>query len=91
MTEEEIFEHIKQIIIEKFEIENSDITPDAKLYADLDIDSLDAVDLIIALKKMTGERLDLNAFKQLKTAGEVAESVHKLLAQQGAAEGSKLF
>ena len=75
---------LKQILIEKFDIEDSDIILDAKLYDDLDIDSLDAVDLVIALKKKTGKRLDPDVFKRLHTVGDVAEAVHELLARQGA-------
>ena len=76
---EEILEHIKQIFVENFDVEDVDITPDAKLYDDLDIDSIDAVDLIVALKKKTGKKLDPDAFKQVVTVGDVVEAVQVLL------------
>lgn len=78
-SKEEILTHIKQIFIENFELEDGDITPQAKLYDDLDIDSIDAVDLIVALKKKTGKKLDPDAFKQVRSVGDVVDAVHDLL------------
>ena len=80
-TNEEIHEHIKQIFIESFDAEEADIVLDAKLYDDLDIDSIDAVDLMVTLKKKTGKRLDPDAFKQIRTVGDIVEAVRDLLSQ----------
>lgn len=80
-TNEEILDHIKQIFIESFDVEDADIVSDAKLYDDLDIDSIDAVDLMVALKKKTGKKLDPDAFKQVRTVGDIVEAVHDLLNQ----------
>ena len=80
-TPEEILSHIKQIFIENFDLEDGDIVSDARLYEDLDIDSIDAVDLMVALKKKTGKKLDPDAFKQVRTVGDVVDAVHSLLTQ----------
>lgn len=80
-TTEEILSHIKQIFIENFDLEDGDIVSDARLYEDLDIDSIDAVDLMVALKKKTGKKLDPDAFKQVRTVGDVVDAVHSLLTQ----------
>ena len=77
----EILGHIKQIFVENFEIDASDVVLDAKLYDDLDIDSIDAVDLMIELKKRTGKKIDPDAFKQVSTVEDVAEVVLYLLRQ----------
>ena len=78
-TKQEIFEHIRQICIEKFEVEGDHINMGAKLNDDLDIDSIDAVDLMVALKKQTGKKLDPDTFKQVRTVGDIVEAVHDLL------------
>ena len=76
---EEMLDHIKQVFVENFDIDEADIVLDAKLYDDLDIDSIDAVDLMVALKKKTGKKLDPDAFKQLRTVGDIGGAVHSLL------------
>lgn len=80
-TAEEILVHIKQIFIENFDLEDDAIVSNARLYEDLDIDSIDAVDLMVALKKKTGKKLDPDAFKQVRTVGDVVDAVHSLLTQ----------
>lgn len=51
LTPEAIHEKVKCVLIDEFELEESDITPDANLYEDLELDSLDGVDLVVALEK----------------------------------------
>ncbi len=80
-TNEEILGHIKQIFVEDFELDAGDVVLEAELYDDLDIDSIDAVDLMFALKKKTGKKLDPDAFKQVRTVGDIVEAVHDLLIQ----------
>ncbi|MBT4488056.1 MAG: acyl carrier protein, partial [Rhodospirillaceae bacterium] len=59
--------------------EPDSVTLKAKMYDDLDIDSIDAVDLMVALKKRTGRKLDPDVFKQIRTVGDVVEAVHRLM------------
>ena len=74
-TSEEILEHIKEIFVEIFELDGGDVELETRLYEDLDIDSIDAVDLMIALKKKTGKELNQDEFKQIRTVGDVVEVV----------------
>ncbi len=78
-TKIEILEQLKKIIIESFEMEESIITLDARLYEDLDLDSIDAVDMIVELKKITGKSMDPNAFKQVRTVEDVVNAVFYLV------------
>ena len=78
-TNQEILEDVTRIFIENFDLEDGDIKLEAKLYDDLDIDSIDAVDLMLALKKKTGKNLGPDAFKRVHTVGDVVEVVHDLL------------
>lgn len=50
MTEKEIFDRIKNILVEEFEVEENSITTESNLYTELELDSLDSVDLIVALE-----------------------------------------
>ena len=75
----EIFEQLKKILIENFEMQESIITLDARLYEDLDLDSIDAVDMIVELKKITGKTMDPNAFKQVRTVEDVVNAVFDLV------------
>jgi len=74
-SQEEIFTPLQKVLIELFELEESAITADAKLYDDLDIDSIDTVDLLIELKKFTGTDVSPNQFTDVQTIGDIVKIV----------------
>ncbi|MEH6579254.1 MAG: acyl carrier protein [Amphritea sp.] len=78
-SQEEIYLKIASILEELFEIDPQQITPEAHLYQDLDIDSIDAVDLVVELKKVTGKKIQPDDFKAVRTVQDVVVEVHKLL------------
>jgi len=78
-TREEILNEIEAIFVDQFDIAAADVEPDARLYDDLDIDSIDAVDLMVALKERSGKKLDPEVFKQVRTVGDIVDAVHDLL------------
>ncbi len=78
-TEQETYQQVAEILEQLFEIDADQITPAAHLYQDLDIDSIDAVDLVIELKKMTGKKISPEDFKAVRTVQDVVTEVHKLL------------
>lgn len=78
-TREEILNEIEAIFVDQFDIAGADVAPDARLYDDLDIDSIDAVDLMVALKERSGKKLDPEVFKQVRTVGDIVDAVHDLL------------
>ena len=78
-TKESIYEHLKNIMSELFEVEADVIKPDARLYEDLDIDSIDAVDMIIKLKDLTGKKMQPADFKNVRTVQDVVDAVHALI------------
>ena len=81
MNKQDIYEHIVRILDENFSIEASRITPEAKLYDDLDIDSIDAVDLIVQLKPLVGKRLNAEAFKSVRTVQDVVDALYQLVGE----------
>ncbi|NIB44225.1 acyl carrier protein [Pseudomaricurvus alkylphenolicus] len=80
MTRDEIQDKIISVLIELFELDDLDIQPGSHLYEDLDIDSIDAVDLVVELKKMTGKKIKPEEFKSVRTVGDVVDAVEELMA-----------
>ncbi|MGJ0493170.1 acyl carrier protein [Methylobacter sp.] len=76
---EEILASIRSIMVELFEIDEDSITLEARLYEDLDFDSIDAVDMIVKLKEMTGKSVKPEDFKSARTIGDVVEAVYNLV------------
>ena len=76
---DEIFEQVKSLIVELFEVEPAKVTLDAQLYQDLEIDSIDAIDLILRLKDYTGKKVKPEDFKHVRSVGDVVNAVETLL------------
>ena len=84
MNRDELFVWIADLLAEMFELDRDSLTPDSNLYADLDIDSIDAVDLAVKLKQMTGKRLQPEVFKTIRTIGDVVDALAGLAEEQAA-------
>ena len=80
-NKEEIYLKVVSVFENLFEIEAQQITLEANLYQDLDIDSIDAVDLVVELKKMTGKKISPEDFKTVRTVQDVVDQVYKLLTE----------
>lgn len=78
-TQEEIFNTIKEILISDFECDPKVLVPDARLVEDLDLDSIDAVDLIVRLQKIIQKKVDPNDFKQIRTLQDVVVAIEKIV------------
>jgi acyl carrier protein len=79
ITKEDIFLMMVDMLHEMFKLDKSKITLDADLYADLDIDSIDAVDIAVKLKEVTGKRLQPEVFKSVRTVQDVVDALAALL------------
>ena len=78
-SREEILSHLRAVLCDLFELKPEQITLEAHLYHDLDIDSIDAVDLILKLKDFTGRKIQPQAFKHVRTVGDVVEAIYALM------------
>lgn len=85
MSNDEIFARLRDILIETFDIEAERIVPEARLFEDLDIDSIDAVDLIVKLKPLVGKKLQPEAFKAVRTLQDVVDALQGLIKTPDAA------
>lgn len=81
MDKEQIFTQIKGHLQQLFEIDPEKITLESHLYQDLQLDSIDAVDLVVHLQRATGKKIKPEDFKSVRTVGDVVNAVHDLLQQ----------
>ncbi|ASI91268.1 MULTISPECIES: acyl carrier protein [Vibrio] len=79
LNQQQVFDQVKDALVELFEIDEADIQPEAHLYQDLDLDSIDAVDLVVHLQKVTGKKIKPEEFKAVRTVNDVVVSVTELL------------
>ena len=75
----EIFNAICNILVEEFECPQEELVPEARLVEDLDLDSIDAVDLIVRLQKMINTKVQPEEFKQIKTLSDVSEAIYSIV------------
>ncbi len=81
ISDEEILGRLRDILRDTFEIDPARVVPSAQLYTELELDSIDAVDLAIQVQEMTGMRIKPEDFKSVRTVGDVVATVHALLAR----------
>lgn len=83
MTEkQQIYQEIADLLVKLFEVSPDDITPQARLYDDLALDSIDAVDMLVHLQKKTGKKVQPEVFKSVRTVQDVVDAVEQLLRQE---------
>ena len=78
-TKEEIFERLSTVLVELFEIDRSKITLEADLYDDLEIDSIDTIDLVLQLKNITGRKIHPDQFRHVRSVGDAVNAIHDLV------------
>ena len=83
MTKDDIHSKMIEILQETFDIEPARVRPESRLGEDLDIDSIDAVDLIVQLKPLVGKRLQPEAFKTVRTVQDVVDALYRLMNDAG--------
>ena len=79
IARETILERIRKTLSEEFECDPSKIVPEARFYEDLDLDSIDAVDLVVRLQQEIQKKVEPDDFRQIRTLGDVVAAVSKLL------------
>lgn len=84
MNRDQLYAWVVDLLAEMFELDKSVMTPESNLYADLDIDSIDAVDLAVKLKQLTGTRLQPDVFKTIRTIGDVVAALAALPVERAA-------
>lgn len=81
-SKEEIFNELKKILQKLFEINPQKINLESRFYEDLDLDSIDAVDLIVHLQTINNKKFNPEEFKSVKTIADVVEIIYADLSKQ---------
>lgn len=63
-----------------FEISPEDVQLDANLATDLDVDSIDAIDLVVKIKELTGKQVNPEDFKSVRTVQDVVTVIQNMSA-----------
>ena len=79
LDRDRIFKKVVEILSDSFELEPSNIKLESTLYEDLDLDSIDAVDIFVQLRDLTGRRPDPEKAKQIRTVEELVSFVESEL------------
>lgn len=79
MTKSDIEEKIRKILVSEFEVDAVKLNPDTDLFTELDLDSIDAVDLVVRIQQETGKKVDPADFRQIRKFSDVVEAVDKLV------------
>lgn len=81
LSQEQVLEQLRQWMQDLFEIEPEEIQLDSNLYEDLDVDSIDAVDLVVKIKELTGKQVQPEDFKAVRTVQDVVTVIQNMTAE----------
>ena len=82
---EAIDEQVRAVLMTTFELSEEVVIPEATLFDDLDLDSLDAIDLAVKLETETGLKLAESEFRSIRTVQDVVDTIYR---KKSAAEGA---
>ena len=88
LTREQLYRELVSIMENLFEIDPADVKPESRLFEDLELDSIDAVDMIVQIQKKTGRRFQPEDFKQVKTVQDVVDVLERLLSKDAPADAA---
>ena len=74
----ETLSKLREVLADDFDIDANAVVSEARLYEDLDIDSIDAIDLIVRLKEITGKKIPPERFKEVRTIGDIVDVLSAL-------------
>ncbi|WP_151980782.1 acyl carrier protein [Acinetobacter guerrae] len=80
LSQEHILSTLREWMQDLFEIKPETIQLESNLYSDLDVDSIDAVDLIVKIKELTGKQVKPEDFKNVKTVHDVVTVIQNMTA-----------
>ena len=81
MTRAEIEQKIKDILVSEFEVDAAKLAPDVNLFTELDLDSIDAVDLVVRLQQEIKKKVNPEDFRKIRTLSDVVDAVERLVSE----------
>ncbi len=79
MTRAELEQKTFEMMAEMFELKVEQLKPETKLFEDLKLDSIDAVDLVVKVQEITGRRVDQADLRRVRTVKDVVDMVEHYL------------
>ncbi|NNH26123.1 acyl carrier protein [Acinetobacter terrestris] len=80
LTQDQVLEKLREWMEDLFEISPDDVQLDANLANDLDVDSIDAIDLVVKIKELTGKQVNPEDFKNVRTVQDVVTVIQNMSA-----------
>lgn len=80
LAQETVLEKLREWMEELFEIEPEDVQLESNLASDLDVDSIDAIDLVVKIKELTGKQVNPEDFKNVRTVQDVVVVIQNMSA-----------
>ena len=84
MEATEVIRRVNSILVDEFELEDGQLGPEARLFEDLELDSLDSVDLVAALEREFLVRIDRQASEETIRAMRTLQDVYDFVLQLSA-------
>ena len=79
VNRDDVFVQVRDALVELVEVDAAEIKPASTLYDELDLDSIDAVDLVVQLQNLTGKKIQPEEFKSIRTVDDVVDAVVELM------------
>ncbi|MDK1684307.1 acyl carrier protein [Acinetobacter terrestris] len=80
LTQDQVLEKLREWMEDLFEISPEDVQLNANLANDLDVDSIDAIDLVVKIKELTGKQVNPEDFKNVRTVQDVVTVIQNMSA-----------
>ncbi len=81
MTKEEIFVHVRRVLVDSFDLGPAQLRPDAHLIDDLDLDSIDTIDLVVTLEGVTGLDVNEEELRSIRVLQDIVDLMHRKLSE----------
>jgi acyl carrier protein len=75
MSDADTLQRLRGMMTELFEIDAERVVPSARLIEDLELDSIDAIDMVVKLQELTGRRVSEDELRGLHTVADVVTLV----------------
>ncbi len=75
MTKDQLFVKLKEILVNDFEVDENAIIPEAHLVNDLDLDSIDFIDLVVKTKSFIHGKINPELFKSVRTVQDALDAL----------------
>ncbi|MEP1448371.1 MAG: acyl carrier protein [Paraglaciecola sp.] len=74
----QLYQQLKELLVNYFELPENMITQETDLYEELELDSIDAIDLLVKLRELTDLDIEPDAFKKIRTVGDVVNELQQI-------------